>query len=113
MRKFFIYYRKNPTFRPYGGFQGENRIIAFFNPQDGCIEISDEYAFVAMQWGEDMGDVWHTMQGEIWSPNGEARDLIRGLGLQHTSMSVGDLIVDDEGCVFEVANVGFKEIPLR
>ena len=58
-----------------------------------------------------LGEVYHRMQGEIWSPNGEARSLIEEKGLQHTSMSVGDVIVDDDsGEVFLVANIGFKKI---
>lgn len=32
------------------------------------------------------------MQGENWSPNGEANDHIRSLDLRHTSMSVGDIV---------------------
>lgn len=36
--------------------------------------------------------VYHLMQGERWSPNGEARALISSLGLEHTSMSTGDVI---------------------
>jgi len=35
---------------------------------------------------------WMMMQGEHWSPNGEARNLIRSLGLSHTSMSAGDIV---------------------
>jgi hypothetical protein len=50
------------------------------------------------------------MQAEVWSPNGEARELIEAKGLQHTSMSVGDVIVDDVGNVHVVATVGFKAI---
>lgn len=58
-----------------------------------------------------LGEVYHRMQGEIWSPNGEARSLIEEKGLQHTSMSVGDVIVDDDnGEVFLVKNIGFKNI---
>jgi hypothetical protein len=38
-------------------------------------------------------------QGENWSPNGEARDLILAKGLRHTSMSVGD-VIEDEGGIF-------------
>lgn len=53
--------------------------------------------------------VFMTMQGEIWSPNGEARGLIMEKGLQHTSMSVGDVAVaDDSGEVFLVKSVGFE-----
>ena len=38
-------------------------------------------------------DVFSLMQGESWSPNGEAREMIQAKGLWHTSMSVGDLMV--------------------
>ena len=38
--------------------------------------------------------VFYEMQGEMWSPNGEARELIESKGLHHTSMSIGDVIVD-------------------
>lgn len=38
--------------------------------------------------------VFSLMQGECWSPRGEAQTLIQGLGLSHTSMSVGDLVHD-------------------
>jgi len=34
-----------------------------------------------------------SMQGNFWSPSGEARELIRSLELHHTSMSVGDVLV--------------------
>lgn len=54
--------------------------------------------------------VYTAMQGEVWSPNGEARELIQSKGLQHTSMSVGDVIVDDVGNAHLVANIGFKAI---
>jgi hypothetical protein len=54
--------------------------------------------------------VYAQMQAEVWSPNGEARDKIESRGLRHTSMSVGDVIVDEIGNAYVVANVGFKEI---
>jgi len=41
--------------------------------------------------------IFDLMQGERWSPSGQARSLITKLGLHHTSMSVGDVvqILDD------------------
>ena len=54
--------------------------------------------------------VYHQMQGEVWSPNGEAKALLDSKGLWHTSMSVGDVIVDDVGNAHVVAPVGFKGI---
>ena len=57
---------------------------------------------------EPLEKAYHRMQGEVWSPNGEARDLISSKGLQHTSMSVGDVIVNkDSGEVYVVAQFGF------
>lgn len=48
------------------------------------------------------------MQGENWSPEGEARDMIRALDT-HTSMSVGDVVVQN-GIVYMVENSGFQEM---
>jgi hypothetical protein len=58
----------------------------------------------------ELENVWHEMQAEIWSPNGEAGALIASKGLQHTSMSVGDVIVDDDDNVHVVQSFGFKEL---
>jgi hypothetical protein len=57
--------------------------------------------------------VWRMQQGDVWSPNGEARGLIREKGLGHTSMSVGDVVVDPEGRVQLVASAGFEDLGLR
>jgi hypothetical protein len=59
---------------------------------------------------KDLDDAYYMMQGEIWSPNGEARFLIKCLGLSHTSMSVGDFIEDTfHGCFYKVDSFGFKK----
>jgi hypothetical protein len=54
-------------------------------------------------------EAWEMMQGENWSPEGEARHLIQALGLQHTSMSVGD-IIEKDGAFWMVDGVGFKKL---
>jgi hypothetical protein len=54
-------------------------------------------------------DIFLALQGENWSPNGEARTLIKAVGLAHTSMSVGDIIVIGVEVWF-VDTYGFKEI---
>jgi len=54
---------------------------------------------------------WVTMQGENWSPDGEARPLIEAKGLQHTSMSVGDVAVNEAtGATYLCAGMGFVRI---
>jgi len=52
--------------------------------------------------------IFHEMQAEVWSPDGQAASLIRSKGLAHTSMSIGDVIVVD-GDFFLVANSGFLQ----
>ena len=54
--------------------------------------------------------VYYQSQGEIWSPNGEARSLIEEKGLRHTSMSVGDVIEDPKGKFWIVASAGFEPL---
>jgi len=66
----------------------------------------------------DLEQVFYQMQGEVWSPRGEARGLIASKGLQHTSMSVGDVAVYSETLadgrtvdhVMMVDTFGFKEV---
>lgn len=60
----------------------------------------------------DPEDFFLNLQGERWSPNGEANSLIRSKNLAHTSMSVGDIIVfpienSTQKKVMFVASVGF------
>jgi len=57
----------------------------------------------------DLAQVYAMMQGEIWSPNGEAQGFIRGKGLAHTSMSVGDVIESETG-TWLVAAIGFTQL---
>jgi len=59
---------------------------------------------------KDMEDVFWKMQGENWSPNGEARDEILRLGLSHTSMSVGDVILNEAGELWFCADMGWKRL---
>lgn len=60
----------------------------------------------------DLNEVYALQQAEVWSPNGEARDLIAAKGLQHTSMSVGDVIVDKNGEAWVVASFGFTRVAI-
>jgi hypothetical protein len=57
--------------------------------------------------------VFDLMQGENWSPNGEARALLDAKGIDHTSMSIGDIAVfaaDGVDHVMIVDRIGFREI---
>jgi hypothetical protein len=59
----------------------------------------------------ELEEVFITMQGETWSPNGEAREYIKSLGLTHTSMSTEDIVEEVRtGKLFIVEYIGFKEL---
>jgi len=58
---------------------------------------------------DDEEEVYLKMQGENWSPMGEARTLVRAKGVHHTSMMVGDIMVIN-GKTLVVAILGFQEL---
>jgi len=64
----------------------------------------------------ELNRIFHLMQGEQWSPNGEANNIIDESGAGHTSMSVGDIIVmhtnDGKRIPHMVDNYGFTVLSL-
>ena len=54
-------------------------------------------------------DALDRMQAGIWSPDGEALDLIKEL--QRTSMTIGDVLVDETHAVYLVTGIGFSRLP--
>lgn len=55
--------------------------------------------------------IYHKMQGEVWSPHGEARDMIMGIHA-HTTMSVGD-IIRKGNAFFMVDPMGFTLVKIE
>lgn len=103
MKVYQVYYKVNPTF-----MEDKELTVARVVSRMG-----GHFKPVRILVAEDLEEVYYAMQGEVWSPNGEARPLIEGLGLRHTSMSVGDVIHEiNTGKFYEVAMAGFREIPL-
>lgn len=67
------------------------------------------HAPVAVVQAADLDEVFYKMQGENWSPDGEAIPLIEALGLSHTTMCVGDVVVVDGGG-YMVAGMGWQTL---
>ena len=57
-------------------------------------KIDATHIYLGVFKATDLEDLFRRMQGENWSPNGEAAPMIAAKGLHHTSMSVGDIAVD-------------------
>lgn len=78
------------------------------------VEISAEtvpttHALIGKIRETDPEKIFAMMQGESWSPNGEANDMIKRSGTGHTSMSVGDVIKVGNKWLM-VDRYGFKDI---
>jgi len=79
--------------------------IAYYSNHAG------EFVPVMMVSAKDKEEVFNLMQGEVWSPNGEAIEHILSLGLSHTSMMVGDRIYDCQNSkTYRVDFMGFSEV---
>lgn len=96
-----IWYAKNPDFTAHDTFvlSGEKQT----HIQLGTI-----------RWHPLWSKTFQHMQGEVWSPKGEANELIKKLGLKHTSMSVGDIIIlnnpNGVRAVYVCASIGWKRL---
>ena len=92
MPEFQMYYARQPTFQASG---------MYGSPLLTIETLAKSHVFVRTVEALDLdGALWNS-QGEVWSPNGEAKPLIQSLGLGHTSMSVGDVAQDPQGVYWE------------
>jgi hypothetical protein len=98
MKTYSVWYMRPEWFR-------EGICGAYPDPTD----LNKTHVHLLDREAPDLERLWVGMQGERWSPNGEARGLIKSKGLQHTSMSVGDVAVDGDR-VHVVASMGFTDI---
>ena len=71
-------------------------------------ELKKTHILLGSIKGTDPDTIYDVLQGENWSPDGQARELIRNLDLEHTSMSIGDCIEYPDGKVLMVGGIGFQ-----
>lgn len=92
-----IWYMK-PAFFPKGIMGGRPDLQCLRNTHTLVAKVSVEHP---------REEIFRRMQAEIWSPKGEAREWIEHLGLQHTSMSVGDCLCYEDGTLYLCQNLGW------
>ncbi len=92
LEKFEIWYMKPSFFRD--GIMGMKWLIKqnLIPVESRLDQTHTKVCDVSIPDGS-MEEAFASQQAERWSPNGEARELIESLGLRHTSMSVGDVLV--------------------
>jgi hypothetical protein len=98
-----IWYSKSKHFRD---MTGGPRFLANHRLLPTADTLSKTHSKIGSINTVDLNKIFHLMQGETWSPNGEAYDMIGKSEAGHTSMSVGD-IIKMNGIMHMVANTGF------
>ncbi len=101
-----VWYQKPSFFRD--GHMGHAWLVEH-NLVPTAASLTETHACVGAVDTDEPEVVFMMMQGESWSPRGEARGLIMGLGLEHTSMSVGDIVQVDDA-LFLVDGCGFARV---
>jgi hypothetical protein len=73
------------------------------------VDLTKTHVFLKLIEARNPEDVYFRMQGDGWSPTGEARFLTASKGLRHTSMSVGDIVIDHNSRVAYILDrIGFR-----
>jgi hypothetical protein len=101
MPQYQVYYAHRPAYHPSGQLG---------TPLLTVPRLAHTHARVTTIEADSRAEAWLRMQAENWSPHGEARPLIERLGLTHTSMSVGDVLRDEEGVYWECLDLGWRRI---
>lgn len=101
---------RSRMYRVFYAADGNDLARAFFDPPSGGGTVEQTHRPVAEIAGESLDDVFAKMQGDYWSPGGRHRDAVRALGMSHTSLSVGDVIQDEQGTCWFCAPLGWREL---
>ena len=100
--KYKVWYQINEKIRERGERPFEEREIPFLLP--------DHHYMITVE-ADSMEDVFMGMNAPN-NPLGDEKcqEDIGYFGINHTSMSINDVIVDEDGRKFRVANFGFQEV---
>lgn len=102
MSRHMVYFLEHPQY--FGELPKKMDIQEFFI----------NYKPVEILQADSLEEVYSRMQGENWSPNGEMRDFILAQGINHTSMSIGDVVYSQEDDKFYMVDrFGFEELILK
>ncbi len=71
--------------------------------------LESTHVFMGKVSIENKEDIFRALQGENYSPDGEANEFIESKGISHTSMSVGDVIKFPDGLVYVCNWAGWLE----
>lgn len=98
-----VFYQKKEILRKTLSSFNENPI------KDQIVDLNSDFVYVISIKADGLEEAFTKMHREFWSPNGKADPLIKNLGLAHTSMCVGDILIDNEK-IMRCSALGWLEI---
>lgn len=106
-----IWYVKDQFFRDFiFGYDYKAAAKLYNGKQISVSNLSNTHILLGSVVSKEPEQIFIDLQGETWSAEGEARELVMSLGLGHMSMSVGDIIqIGDNAWICN--NCGFTQIP--
>ncbi len=103
--------RQRPSEGKYQVFYARSPLALLGGTAPTVADLPQTHVLVRALQATDLEDVYWQMQGERWSPHGEARPLIERLGLSHTSLSLGDVVQAPDGRYHVCRWSGWEELP--
>lgn len=101
MPRYHVYYARRPTSLP----NGDSGI-----PHLAADALPSSHVHLCEVEAASLNDAFWKMQGETWSPHGEGCELLQSLGLTHASMTIGDVLLDEEGTYWECLDLGWRPV---
>jgi len=71
--------------------------------------LEDTHSVIGSVLETDLDEIWRMLQQDVWSPNGEAEQMLFASEVAHSSMSNGDVVLID-GHAWVCTEDGFVEI---
>jgi len=72
--------------------------------EDGLLpdpaDLGVTHTLLGRVFSKDPHEILRDLQGEVWNPSKEGREIIKERGVSHTGMSVGDILVIDGKVLF-------------
>jgi hypothetical protein len=101
-----VWYTKKEYFRNYiSGSKYLPEGVKLPDPDN----LEATHAFIGNVDTLNLDEVFEKMQGEFWSEGEGTNEILKSKNVGHTSMSVGDIIKNENG-VFMVEDMGFFKL---
>lgn len=99
---------------PHQVYYATDKLEDQYHDPDRRFVIGETHKYIRSVRANTVAEVYHQMQGHVWSPNGEARPFIEALeGVHHTSMSIGDVVVTPMGWAWMCISTGWEKVTME